>query len=131
MEMRRQVIYSYPFANTIYVKSNNEFQYKQYKLNVARLSKGGALTASSLNSQASTLSPLHPWYVSGFVDGEGSFTISITKNKRKTEGWRIGARFAVEISKSDALLLYRLKSYFGVGTIIECRILLQRIWEHL
>lgn len=78
-----------------------------------------ALTASSLNSQASTLSPLHPWYVSGFVDGEGSFTISITKNKRKTEGWRIGARFAVEISKSDALLLYRLKSYFGVGTIIE------------
>lgn len=79
------------------------------------------LTISPLNSQASTLSqsPLHPWYVSGFVDGDGSFTISITKNKLKTEGWLAGARFAVELSKSDALLLYKLKSYFGVGTIIE------------
>jgi len=75
-------------------------------------------TESSLNSQASTLSPLHPWYVSGFVDGDGSFTIGITKNKRKTGGWLIGVSFNVEVSKADAPLLHRLKSYAPPSPII-------------
>lgn len=29
----------------------------------------------------STLSSLHPWFLTGFADAEGSFTVSISKNK--------------------------------------------------
>jgi uncharacterized membrane protein YadS len=37
------------------------------------------VSTSSLHSQASTLSSLHPWFVTGFADGESCFHLSIRK----------------------------------------------------
>jgi len=36
---------------------------------------------------------IHPWWVTGFVDGEGCFTVSITKNSELKTGWRVKAIF--------------------------------------
>lgn len=35
----------------------------------------------SCHTQTSILSLLHPWFITGFVDGEGCFRISVLKNK--------------------------------------------------
>ena len=47
---------------------------------------------------------LSPWYVTGFVDGEGSFYV--TKTERK-------ATFAITLRADDAPILKEIQAYFG------------------
>jgi len=73
------------------------------------------LTTSTLHP--SILSPLNPWYITGFSDGESSFIVSMTKDNEYKTGWRVGLAFAIGLDKKDTILLERIKSYFKVGTI--------------
>jgi len=63
---------------------------------------------------------LHPWFVTGLIDGEGCFNISISSSFKKSKiGWVVQARFIIELNIKDLALLYKLKSFFNeVGTII-------------
>ena len=36
---------------------------------------------------------INPWFITGFTDGEGSFIISITKDKKLKLGWEVGLFF--------------------------------------
>ena len=40
---------------------------------------------------------MHPWFVTGFTDGEGCFHISITKDKGKKVGWIIKLIFQISL----------------------------------
>jgi len=61
---------------------------------------------------------LHPWFITGFTDGEGSFFISITKNNNLKLGWRVQTGFAIELHEKDLVLLEKIKAFFnGVGDI--------------
>jgi hypothetical protein len=62
---------------------------------------------------------LRPWWVSGFVDGEGCFTVSILKNSELKTGWRVKATFSIQLHSLDYALLEEIKAYFGVGGIIK------------
>nr|WPM94704.1 hypothetical protein [Ceratocystis fimbriata]WPM94756.1 hypothetical protein [Ceratocystis fimbriata] len=59
----------------------------------------------------------NPWYITGFVDGEGSFMLTIIKDKKYKLGWRIVCRFIISLNKKDLALLNSIKDFFGVGTI--------------
>lgn len=67
-----------------------------------------------------TLSPvsntgLNPWYVTGLVEGEGTFTYS-------RSGSHIALYFAVKLTRADDALLLSLQSFFGgAGTIYRVR----------
>ena len=74
-------------------------------------SKMGSYPASSPEAA------LNPWFITGFVDGEGSFTISILRVKDHKLGWRVNATFQMCLHKKDIALLEQMKSYFGVGSI--------------
>ena len=55
---------------------------------------------------------LHPWYVTGLVDAEGSFGISIVNHlKLKFE-------FKVTQKRSNAGILYDLERFFDVGSVV-------------
>ncbi len=56
-------------------------------------------------------------YLSGFVDGEGCFCVSMNKSKRHTFGWEIRPSFSVSQNGDRAQVLEMLKQYFGCGTI--------------
>uniref|UniRef100_UPI003002FF64 LAGLIDADG homing endonuclease n=1 Tax=Elmerina hispida TaxID=1245649 RepID=UPI003002FF64 len=64
---------------------------------------------------------LNPWFVSGLIDGlrtEGTFSISIRKDKEYKLGWQIGAEFQIQLHERDLNLLLQLKEFFsGIGTI--------------
>lgn len=60
---------------------------------------------------------IDPSYITGFVDGEGSFKISIYKKKECKTGWWISPSFVLEVHEKDANILYQIKSYFDVGSI--------------
>ena len=67
-----------------------------------------------------TLSSLHPWFITGFVDGEGSFMVSILKNPKVRSGWQIQSVFQIALHKKDIKLLKLIQAYFGgIGKIAK------------
>lgn len=72
--------------------------------------------SSSLREYSS--SPLHPQWITGFTDGEGSFGVKIFKAKGYKLGWRLQPFFQIKLNVRDLDILYRIKEYFGGrGTI--------------
>ncbi len=70
----------------------------------------------STSTSAST--PTNPWVWSGLIDGEGSFTIIIVKDKNRKLGWRIEAKFQLGLHSKDYDVLSQLQQYLGgIGAI--------------
>ena len=56
-------------------------------------------------------------YLSGYVDGEGCFCVSMNKSPRHKFGWEIRPSFSVSQNGDRAEVLETLKQYFACGTI--------------
>ena len=56
--------------------------------------------------------PLDPWYVTGLIEGEGSFTYN-----RSGKNWIM--IFAVKLNPKNRPILEELLTFFGVGKIYE------------
>jgi len=54
-------------------------------------------------------------YISGYVDGEGCFSVSFTKRKRFLVGWETKPSFSVSQNHDRAEVLYLMQSYFDAG----------------
>ena len=60
---------------------------------------------------------LLPWFVSGFVDGEGTFAINIRKGSRYRLGWSVEPAFSIGLHPKDEEILIHIREYFGGGGI--------------
>ena len=60
---------------------------------------------------------LDPWFITGFVDGEGSFIIRVRKNSKYRRGFLVEAYFSIALHKKDVKILQDIQSYLGVGKI--------------
>jgi len=60
---------------------------------------------------------ISPDWVSGFVDGEGTFYVGINKNSTMKSGYQVLPEFRIVQHKKDIQLLYALKSFFGCGVV--------------
>lgn len=61
---------------------------------------------------------MHPSYVTGFVDGEGSFSILVLKRAAYKTGWNIVPVFTINLHGRDRALLEKMQSFFGgIGDI--------------
>jgi len=60
---------------------------------------------------------LEAQWVVGFVDGQGSFHITIKADETNSLGSQILVRFTVVKHECDVKILYALKAYFGCGTV--------------
>lgn len=67
--------------------------------------------------QTSTVLVLEPWFIVGFVDGEGSWGLSISKDSTRKLGYAIGPQFTIGVHACDLPLLKRIANQFGVGYI--------------
>ena len=59
---------------------------------------------------------LNPWFVTGFTDGDGSFSVSIAKKKSGT-GWKIQPIFSIGLDPKDLDILVQIKAFFKIGKI--------------
>ena len=56
-------------------------------------------------------------YLSGYVDGEGCFCVSISPSTRHRFGWEIRPSFSVSQNADRAQVLKMMRDYFNCGTI--------------
>ena len=82
------------------------------------------LTTSSVSSSklavrdSSVLSPLNPWFLTGFSDGESSFYIIMHRSTNVKTGWSVRAIFEIHLHVKDKALLEKIQlSLGGVGSI--------------
>ena len=72
---------------------------------------------SADNQQGRLLHQISPWYVTGFVDGEGSFHIALYKDSRMKTGWKVIPEFHVSQRVSSKHVLDALASLFECGYV--------------
>ena len=61
---------------------------------------------------------INPGVWSGLIDGEGSFSIVVDRNKTRKLGWRVQLKFQIGLHTKDLNLLYLLQQYLGdIGSI--------------
>ncbi len=60
---------------------------------------------------------LNPWWITGFVDGEGCFSISIFKNKTSKLGLQVFPEFVVTQGAKSLSVLEALQQYFDCGKL--------------
>ena len=63
-------------------------------------------------------SKLNPWFITGIIDAEGSFMIWVTKDSRKSTGWRVRAVFSIALHKKDLDTLLQIQAFFGGAGVI-------------
>ena len=120
ISITRLIIINYIYNITIIMNIYNNFSTLRtfYKLHYA----AGKVNFKTFIKLYSSLtlkdSSLHPEWITGFTDGEGSFGIKIYKAKGYKLGWRLEPFFQIKLNARDIDILYRIKEYFGgVGTI--------------
>lgn len=57
------------------------------------------------------------WWLSGFVDGEGSFCLSVKKHPTMKFGWQIDPSFFLYQHEKNLWILESVKEFFGGGCI--------------
>ena len=73
---------------------------------------------SLINESLPNKYAIQPWFVTGFVDGDGCFVVSIYKSDKNKIGWQVNVNFRITLHKKDVELLKLLQAYFnGVGWI--------------
>ncbi len=56
-------------------------------------------------------------WITGFVDGEGCFSVSILKNPSTSTGWQVFPEFVVTQGERSLAVLRVLQEFFGCGRI--------------
>jgi hypothetical protein len=60
-----------------------------------------------------------PWWIVGFVDGEGCFAASIVRNHVCRLGWQVQPEFSVTQSERSLSSRNLVRQFFACGTIIR------------
>jgi hypothetical protein len=88
------------------------------------------VTTSSSNGRNDVVLTLHytptssegekrniPEYITGYVDGEGCFTVTFNKKPKALLGWEFRPSFSVSQNEDRRQVLDLIKKYFGCGFI--------------
>lgn len=79
------------------------------------MSRDNVLSAG--NQQGRLRNRLDPWYVSGFIDGEGSFHVAFYQDANMITGWKVIPEFHVSQRISSRRVLDALVRFFRCGYV--------------
>ena len=99
-----------PFLADIFISCS-----KNYIRDISSISN---FSTMSKNEQPSKQPALHPYFVTGFSDGESYFYIGLNRSAKMKTGWSLILHFGISLNKRDHHLLELIKEFFkGVGSI--------------
>lgn len=85
------------------------------------MATGSLPAAAQLDHSSSKEGPiktLNPYWITGFADAESSFVLKISQRDRNFP-WYVIPTFSIELHERDISLLFLIKNYFGVGSILK------------
>jgi group I intron endonuclease len=104
------------FANNQTKPYKGKYIFK--KIQKKGLPVGKRFYTTGLNRNLDDLSVLNPNWISGFIDGEGCFHISVYSRSSSKLKWRVQANLEFGLHKNELPLLLGIQQYFkGVGNI--------------
>ena len=56
---------------------------------------------------------LHPYFVTGFSDGESYFSIGLNRSTKMNTGWIVNLQFGISLHKKDRHILELIEIFFG------------------
>ncbi len=78
------------------------------------------LKANTKLLESNDIYTLNPQYITGFVDGEGCFSITIRRSKKMKLGWFISLSFQIHLHSNDKNLLIKIRENLGnIGGIYK------------
>ncbi len=60
---------------------------------------------------------INPYWLSGFVDGEGTFYVGVNVNKTMKINYQVLPEFRIVQHEKDIKLLYAIKKYLNAGVV--------------
>ena len=94
----------------------NQILNKQLHSTTVRNTDSKNLLEPKSSDKNTNIFSLNPWFITGFTDGDGSFSVSIAKKKSGT-GWKIQPLLTIGLDPKDLDFLVQIKAYFKVGKI--------------
>ena len=79
----------------------------------------GYMSSKNLTSGENQQERLNPYWLTGFTDGEGCFSISIFKNKTLKSGYQVFPEFVLTQGAKSLETLEKVKDFFECGRIYE------------
>jgi hypothetical protein len=73
--------------------------------------------------------PLNPYWIAGFVQGDGSFGLNYTKSPKLTLGFSCQPQFRISQHFRDLPLLYRIINTLNCGVLVNAFFLLVFCWK--
>jgi hypothetical protein len=61
----------------------------------------------------------HPAWVTGFIDGEGTFAVAIQRNSTMALGYQVQLQFVITQHIRDAALMVKFLEFFNCGTVVN------------
>ena len=77
------------------------------------------MSSDNLTSGENQQERLNPYWLVGFTDGEGCFSISIFRNKTLKSGYQIFPEFVLTQGAKSLDTLEKVKDFFGCGRIYK------------
>ena len=77
------------------------------------------MSGNNLPSGENQQERLNPYWLVGFTDGEGCFSISIFKNKTLKSGYQVFPEFVLTQGAKSLETLEKVRDFFGCGRIYE------------
>jgi len=74
---------------------------------------------------------LNPHYIAGFIDGEGSFCVSIGRHKTLKRGKEVRIEFSIEVRHDDKRILERIQNTIRCGKIYKVKFRRQNWQNHV
>ena len=105
-----EFIYLYLSSFRLFFKN----KYLNIKINNLSINPFSKRTHSS-NPIVTEAKSINPFFVSGFTDAEGCFSIIV--EILGTNKWIIRTSFEINLHIKDVNILYQIKEYFGVGNV--------------
>jgi len=81
------------------------------------LPDGVNLFSGKFNDATLLMSAFNPWFLIGFTDAEGCFTVCICKSKTCRLGYTLRLAFAINLAVRDKKLILQIKKFFNFGNI--------------
>jgi len=103
-----------PFFN-----SNNfitEHRWNQFSSMCKIINNVSSTSPTCYNNSVSTNMPSLDW-ISGFIDAEGCFYVSVFNSKDTKIGVRVIPKLFIGLGKNEALVLHKIKKQLGVGYV--------------